>query len=531
MRRTAGVLLTLGLLGTASTAVGAVGLRADRSPDDRRSAPERLTDPGQVREIEGGVVISLDSGDRLRIKTSTDYRRTTIQRAVAGGSWGAESRLVRKKKLFCGDVKAATSGPGVSLTVMCDRYGYADDQAPVNSQAMVSTDDGRTWASKTIPGEGYEEPAISPAGVAASWPMGQGGFMAWQPDTGYRLDRVKASNQEYTETTTVTDAGVVTYVYATGVDRRTCGLVFTAVAPGGQSARQVLPLLDDSGCGDVGLESPDANTVVLDGDDTTPALRWVATRPDVDAPWVLSTIAPASAPGLEYVERGSMYTQYLSSPDYPDDAPLVAVSARDGRHVVAQAYDDVAQRWAPPAPVYTSPTRCTWQRDGNLSEPAYLAMLRCGRQRVALSSLDGVTWEARPGVRAPVGVSQDGAYAALATSGQVTLLSRELGRVTLPYGVSGRCNLVMPGGPDSAALLTTKSGRRGWPARIRTSGASGWSAGRAARLPTPGETCRRITWESYEGDLYFARGTRYDGYPFTLRRTDTGWRAQVVHDW
>lgn len=512
------MLLTIGLIGSATAGVTAA--TSDESPP-RRTAPA----DDRVRDIRRGVLIQLESGARLRILTSPNYRRTTVEHSAPGAGWGPKHRLVRKKRLYCGDVKAATSGQGVALTVLCDRHGYAEDQAPVRSQAMVSTDSGHTWTSRTLPGEGYEEPAVSPGGVAATWPLGQGRFLAWQSGAGYRLDQVAAPNQEYTETTVVTDGGVVTYAYGASMGTDQCGLALVTKAPGGTEARQEVPFPGYAGCGDSALSSLDVNTIVYDGGDESQVLRWVVTRSDPSAAWALTTIAPAAAPGLVRVE-GGLYNHYFGRPNQQGGPPLVTVHAQDRRTIVAQTYDAVAQRWAAPVPVHTSPERCKWHRDGDLSAPAYVALLSCDRRTVALTSLDGLTWQAHPGVRAALGVTRDARYAAVATRGQVHLLSKEGGRVTLPYGVSRPCELVMPAGPDTAALLTTKPGRRGWPARVRTSGATGWTGSQKLRLPTPRARCHRISLQLFE-ESYFASGRLYSGYAFTMRQAHGRWRVRT----
>lgn len=516
MRRTVSGLLALGLLGSA-TAMAANG--------DAPASDQQRAYPGQVREIERGVLITLTSGIQLRVKTSADHRRTTIERAAPGGSWGPKERIV-SEEFFCGTVEAAASATGVALMVQCDEHSYAEDQAPTHSQAMVSTDEGLTWTTKTLPGEAYEEPAISPAGVAASWPLGSGQFMAWRAGRGFWVDEVNASRQEYTETTAITDSGDVTYVYGDNVNG-SCGVTLVTVTTGGAETRQSIPFPTDVGCGDSRLYSTDANTVVYDDGyrhTRQPELEWVVRRPDVASPWVLTTIAPFTAPGLVKVERGRVNNEFLSTPGYPDGPPLVSLSARDRRHVIAQTYDAESQRWAAPVPIYTSPAKCSWV-DDTVSTPAYIAQLECGRRKVALSSTDGLTWSAQAGLRAPLGI-RSGQYVAVATSRQITLYSSERGRVTLPYGVSGRCDLVMPAGPDSAALLTTRPGHRSWPAKIRTSTPTGWDRGRRVKLPTPKEPCTRIEWDGYDGDTYQAVGRRYSGYTFSMLQSGGNWRIK-----
>ena len=97
------------------------------------------------REINGGVELTLADGDLLRVWASKDYRTVWAKRRdVAAGEWGQRQVVLRKKHLFCGAVKARTANGAVAVLAECDRYGYAEDQAPVASRAIWSAD-AVTW--------------------------------------------------------------------------------------------------------------------------------------------------------------------------------------------------------------------------------------------------------------------------------------------------------------------------------------------------------------------------------------------------
>ena len=92
----------------------------------------------------------------------------------------------------------------------CDRYGYAEDQAPVASHALWSAD-AVTWSSYELEGEAYEEPGISPERRNAVWPSRR----LRHPHRGRdsRATDLDTRGLEYTATATITDEAQVSYLY------------------------------------------------------------------------------------------------------------------------------------------------------------------------------------------------------------------------------------------------------------------------------------------------------------------------------
>src|SRR4051812_48664768 len=122
------------------------------------------------REVPGGVELTLADGDLLRIWTSRSYKVVwAMRRDAATGTWGERREVLRKRNLYCGDVDARTANGAVAVLAQCDRYSYAEDQAPTSSHALWSADT-LTWSSHELDGEAYEEPGISPDGRNAVWP-------------------------------------------------------------------------------------------------------------------------------------------------------------------------------------------------------------------------------------------------------------------------------------------------------------------------------------------------------------------------
>ena len=89
------------------------------------------------RQVERGVELTLADGDLLRLWAAADHRTVWAQRRdAAAGTWGARQVVLRRKNLSCGDVDARTAGGAVAVIAECDRYGYAEDQAPTASRAI-----------------------------------------------------------------------------------------------------------------------------------------------------------------------------------------------------------------------------------------------------------------------------------------------------------------------------------------------------------------------------------------------------------
>ena len=162
MSRITGVIVALAT--TAAVLTGSTSGAAPPPPPAPASAPGAPGFADLPREIEGGVELTLADGDLLRLWAAADYRTVwSRRRDAATGAWGSRLEVLHRKNLFCGDVDARTSGGAVAAMVQCDLYGYAEDQAPVGSQALWSPD-AVTWSSYQLEGEAYDEPGISPSG-------------------------------------------------------------------------------------------------------------------------------------------------------------------------------------------------------------------------------------------------------------------------------------------------------------------------------------------------------------------------------
>ena len=150
MSRITGVIVAL-----ATTAAVLTGSTSGAAPPPApASAPGAPGVADLPREIEGGVELTLADGDLLRLWAAADYRTVwSRRRDAATGAWGPRLEVLHRKNLFCGDVDARTSGGAVAAMVQCDFYGYAEDQAPVGSQALWSPD-AVTWSSYRAGGRG-----------------------------------------------------------------------------------------------------------------------------------------------------------------------------------------------------------------------------------------------------------------------------------------------------------------------------------------------------------------------------------------
>ena len=101
--------------------------------------------------------------------------------------------------------------------------------------------------------------------------------------------------------------------------------------------------------------------------------------------------------------------------------------------------------------------------------------LRCGARHVVLTTADGLAWQALPMGRHVRGISPDGRYVAVPGRRRTSRDLAERGVVTLPLPVTGRCDVVVPDGPDGAVLLTSRGRHHGWPTVLQHSSPDGWS--------------------------------------------------------
>ncbi|GAA5117995.1 hypothetical protein GCM10023339_29830 [Alloalcanivorax gelatiniphagus] len=483
--------------------------------------PAAAAATGLPREIERGVELVLADGDVLRVWASTTYRVVRSQRRdAATGTWAPPREVLRRKNLSCGRVDARTANGAVALTVLCDRYGYSDDQAPTSSQAMWSPD-GVTWSSYALEGEAHEEPGISPDGAHAVW-IHDDGYVTRTP-AGFARHALATPGQEYTATATITDTAQVSYLYGAS-DDDSCPLRVLTRTGDAAPALQEVPIA--GGCQDVGLANVDAHTVWL-GDAREPAQRTVLSRPDATSPWRVTAIAPVAAPGLLQV-GGRLHTDFFTGPGLP----LVALSSRDRRRVRAQRYDPAAQAWGPATLVHDAGAGarpCTWGDDWRVEPLAVLVpVVSCGRRSVVLASRDGAQWQALRMGRHPYGTSPDGRHVAVPGRSATYVVSPERGVVTLPGGVTGRCDVVVPDGPEGAVLLTAAGRNRAWPTALQHSTATGWRRLSRADLPTYDTECRRARTQSYDFPEGFLVTGGSKGYAVRIVQRDGAWTTR--HD-
>nr|WP_300051570.1 hypothetical protein [uncultured Nocardioides sp.] len=506
MSRITGVIVAL-----ATTAAVLTGSTADAGTS--AAAPPTAQLP---RQITGGVELTLADGDLFRVWADDDYRTVWGKRYdAATRTWGGRQEVLRRKNLFCGDVDARTANGAVALVAECDRNGYAEDQAPTASRALWSAD-AVTWSSYELEGEAYEEPGISPDGSRAVWPEYEG-YVTLGPE-GFTRWALETPGQEYTATTTITDTGQVSYLYGRGLGG-SCGLIALTRTGDAAPTRQLITF--DGACSDSSFANVDSDTTWF-GDVSEPSQVTVIARADASSPWAVTAVAPASAPGLVDDGRG-LSRDFVTAPGLP----LIALAGGRGGVVRAQLYDRRTQTWGPPAEVLDPPGRCRWG-DNWRAEPLAVvaASLTCGGRGLVLTTRDGVSWHSLRAGRHPVGLSPDGQYVAVPGRSRTYVISPEAGVVALPRGVEGRCDVVVPDGPDGAVLLTARGRNRGWPTVLQHSSADGWSTLSRTRLPVFTPACRKARSSNYELPYRFDVVSRWKGYAVRILERDGSWTVR-----
>ncbi|CUR61672.1 exported hypothetical protein [metagenome] len=467
------------------------------------------------REITGGVELTLADGDLLRVWAAEDHRTVWSRRYdAATAAWSGRAVVLRKKNRACGDVDARTANGAVALIAECDRYGWSEDQAPTSSRALWSADTV-TWTSYPLQGEAYEEPGISPDGRRAVWPEHEG-YLTFGPE-GFTRHAMATRGQEYTATTTITDTGQVSYLYGAGLGRR-CGLIALTRTGDGPPSKQVIGF--DGACTDSGFANVDSDTALF-GDFSDAAQVTVVSRADAGSPWAVTAIAPASAPGLDRAGGRRLPTDFVDARGFP----LLALGAGRGEPIRAQAYDPATQTWAPPSVAYDPGGRtCRWG-DNWIAEPlAVVAVtVRCGSRSVVLTTSDAVTWQALPMGRHVPGISPDGTYVAVPGPSSTSVISPERGVMTLPLGVTGACDVVVPDGPDGAVLLTAAGRHRGWPTVLQHSSPTGWDRLSRTTLPTFTPTCVEARSSAYDLPYRFDIHSRWEGYTVQVVQRGGEW--------
>lgn len=507
MSRITGVIVAL-----ATTAAVLTGSTAGGAPPPAAAPTAELP-----REIRGGVELTLADGDLLRVWTSTHYTTVWVTRRDAvTGTWSERQAILQQKNLSCGAVDARTANGAVAVIAQCDRFGYSEDQAPTASRALWSADT-LTWSSYQLQGEAYEEPGISPDGTNAVWPE-RAGYVT-RTEAGFVRHRLDTRGIEYTSTATITDAEQVSYLFGAPSGRR-CGLVVLTRTGDAEPVRQEIALAD--GCSDSNFANVDSDTTWF-GDFTDPAARTVISRPDATSPWAVTEIAPADAPGLVEVQRG-LSTGYFTAPGLP----LYAVGSRGRRVIRAQAYDRATQSWGPRVVIHDAGAqRCRWG-DNWIAQPlgVMLLNLSCGGRNVVLTTSDGSAWQALRMGRHTYGLSPDGRYVAVPGRSRTSVISPERGVVTLPLPVTGRCDVVVPDGPDGAVLLTSAGRHRGWPTVLQHSSPDGWSTLSRADLPTYEPSCKAARTSAYDVPYRFDVYSRTQGYAVRILERDGDWVAR-----
>jgi hypothetical protein len=468
------------------------------------------------REIPGGVELTLADGDAFRVWAADDFTAVWARRRdAATGAWGERTEVLRRRNLFCGNVDARTANGAVAVIAMCDRYGYAEDQAPTSSRALWSADTV-TWSSYTLAGEAYDEPGISPDGTNAVWPE-RAGYVT-RTEAGFVRHRLDTRGIEYTSTATIADSEQVSYLFGAQTGRR-CALVVLTRTGDAEPVRQELAL--PNGCSDSNFANVDSNTAWF-GDFSSQAQRAVISRPDATSPWAVTQPAPAGAPGLE--QGGRLDVDFFSAPG----VALLALHSSKGHRVRAQRYDPVTQSWGPSSLAYDAGARrCRWGDNWIAGQLGVIAIdLRCGARHVVLTTQDGLAWQALPMGTHVRGLSADGRYVAVPGRSRTSIISAERGVVSLPLPVTGQCDVVVPDGPDGAVLLTARGRHRGWPTVLQHSAPDGWTTLSRTRLPTFTPTCVTARSSSYELPYRFDVYSRWKGYTVQVVERDGRWTVR-----
>ena len=315
-----------------------------------------------------------------------------------------------------------------------------------------------------------------------------------------------------------------------------CGLALASRTHDGPVVRQRVDLPGGT-CVDGGLTSLDANTIARGVPGS--GYEWTFGRAGPTGPWAVTAIAPVAAPGLR--EYRGHETERMPQRFYAGDGlPLLSVGSPDRRRVYVQRYDAVSRRWLRRVEIYDHRFGgCSWGDDGALGRfPIVAVDLTCFPKRRAdgyppwdvedtplrtghrlLVTTDATTWDTlRLGGR-PLGISADRKYLAVPSHRGTTVISRSHGLVRVPLTVDGPCDVVVPGGPDVAALLTSRTRNGGWPNALYVATANGSERDPQVRFPPmPPGRCGDTSTD------------RWGAPPFSGFRGARGWaRLVAVH--
>lgn len=452
---------------------------------------------GLPTDVFHGQVVTLADGDRYEVTFAQQGQSIRGRRwDSATQTWGPRQVIFKDPDLRCWGLHARGSGNGVAVRVGCGPAFVEDwDGHPY---AVVSAD-AEHWQSRRLPGYSWWAPGISPDGTRAVWARGDDTY-TWSPTAGFvRGVAAPPPDAFQGEAPMITDAGLVTIAYTDD----SCSVTLDTYLTAGVPTRQVLPMTPY--CYVVEVSAIDSRTLAV-GDTADEWTVTRVTRPDDGAPWVVSTGAPLSAPGLlEDSFAPDMAPLLLDAPDHP----LAVVG--NGQDVLrVQVYDPATQAWQAPTTLLTRPggTRCTFRNDFTAGLGFYALALRCAGPDRVVTSPDGSTWTAVPLAAQTAG--PNGALGLLAVPGRssTVVLDRD-SATTVPVGVRGACDVVVPVAHDRVLRLTAPGGGDGWPSLLQRSTARGWKTVHRVRTPTSG-TCSRV-FPGLDGGPRFGLQGR-DGY-------------------
>ena len=404
---------------------------------------------------------------------------------AATGQWDAPSTLVHTRgRVTCGAIDGRASAGGYAVLVECDKP-YYEDQAPVHSLALVSRD-GRTWSRTRLPGEAYQEPAVSPSGTYAAWLVGQTGqFVEWSAATGFgKPARTTYRYDSGGETPVVDDTGTVTVIGPEPPEPRSEGCAIGIHTRDLAGALTHVQLAGDTGCTEGSFQNVDALTVLGGGPDR--ANQLTVARASVGAPWAVTKLAPADLPGLvQYGYSRKRITTYFVYSSVPG-SPIVAIGSPDRHRVLVQRFDEATQSWGPQTQVVAKGRRCRDAYVDLADTPAlYVAALWCGKSQVVLVSPDAVTWTVRDVGRRPWTVGAGGV--ALPGTGGTTVVGTD-GVRDFAATTDGPCDVVQAGRPGELVRLHGRGNR--WPSRVQVS--TGGAFRTVSKARPFAEPCRRV---------------------------------------
>ena len=225
--------------------------------------------------------------DARRRRPAASCRRLARlpRRCGAGAATPPPARGVRARSCCTGRTSsAATSTPARPgrrwpLIAECDRYGYAEDQAPDRTRRRSGRPTRSRWSSYALEGEAYEEPGISPErqptpsgrSTRATSPAPPPGFAAARAATaraGVHRHRHHHRRRRTSRSCTA----------PRGPRRRCCGCVVLTAPVTPAPIRQELDV--DDACADVDLANVDALTARASASSTPPRSVATISRPD-----------------------------------------------------------------------------------------------------------------------------------------------------------------------------------------------------------------------------------------------------------